>query len=49
MEQLAGFLEQVESGVTRTRADYVRVETSVHPGQTLARYLNQRRVRRHRK
>ena len=49
MEKLAGFLEQVETGVTKTRADYVRVETSVHPGQTLARYLNQRRVRRHRK
>ncbi|MGE0707551.1 MAG: DUF58 domain-containing protein [Planctomycetota bacterium] len=49
LEALRRFLDEVSEGVRRARADYVRVDTSVHPGQTLARYLNQRRQRRHRR
>jgi uncharacterized protein (DUF58 family) len=46
---LSRFVTNVQDGVRRAGADYVRVDTSVAPGQILARYLNLRRQRRHRR
>jgi len=49
LEALRAFQAKVQEGCQRAGADYVLVDTSVHPGQTLARYLNLRKQRSHRR
>lgn len=48
LEEFNAFREAVEGGCQNARADYVLVDTSLPPAQTLSRYLRQRqgRVRR---
>lgn len=49
LQLLGEFLNKVEDGCQNIGVDYVRADTSLRPGMLLARYLNQRRLRRHRR
>lgn len=49
LEALNAFMKTIEEGCQRAGADYVRVDTRLPPGQVLARYLNLRKQRKHRR
>jgi uncharacterized protein (DUF58 family) len=49
LEALHSFVKKIEEGCQRAGADYVQVDTRLHPGRVLARYLNLRTQRKHRR
>ena len=49
LDLFGNYLKTLEMGCQNSRVDYIRVETQFEPGALLARYLNQRRQRRHRR